>query len=60
MPCHVCSEKFMTEEEKLNPTDVKHFHPCPIGEAIILRSFDKINHIGANYKETPNKSGTSN
>ena len=40
VPCHVCGEKFMTEDEMLKHIDVMHFHPCPICESVFLRSFD--------------------
>ena len=56
--CHVCCERFITEEEMLKHIDVMHFHPCPICETVFLRSLEKINHMGANHKETQNDSGT--
>ena len=54
VPCHVCGEKFMTEDEMLKHIDVIHFHPCPICETVFLRSFEKIDHITTNHKQTQN------
>ena len=31
-----------------------HFHPCPICETVLLRSFEKIDHMTTNHKQTQN------
>ena len=54
VPCHVCGDKFMTEDEMLKHIDVMHFYPCPICESVFLRSFEKKDHITNNHKQTRN------